>query len=102
MKLKKVTALVIIAATICCILFGCGQNKLLGTWIPFDGSGRSGYPDMLVLRDKDSGSADGIEVSWYTEGDTLHLFIERYGEYTYDYKVSGDKLYLDDELYIRR
>ena len=63
---------------------------------------QSSYPDTMTINSDGSGLADGISMSWYVEGKSFTLMLGWLGDYTYTYKVSGDKLYLNGYEYNRQ
>ena len=72
-------------------------STLVGRWIPATvGSVRDGFPDDLELLKDGTGTADGgVPTTWKTEKNRI-VFQSRYGEFSYDYKISGSALTLTD------
>ena len=101
--MKKLLSIVLSLTVIlisCAILTSCSNtNQLVGRWIP-DTKTNSYYPEhYLLLNESGSGEIDGYDCVWFAEGEKLtikarHSFMSKTFEYRY--KVSWDKLTLND------
>lgn len=74
-------------------------NTLPGTWVC--DNVEHGYPDSLTLESDGTGIVDGVSISWYIDGDTFVMVAGIYGNYYYEYKLSGNTLSLDGYTYHR-
>ena len=74
-------------------------NTLSGTWVC--DNVEHGYPDSLTLESDGTGIVDGVSISWYIDGDTFVMVAGIYGNYYYEYKLSGNTLSLDGYTYHR-
>ena len=90
---------------------GKGKNEIVGIWVA--ASEHRVYPDVITLKSDGSGSVDGlwsyfngsadnIALTWYADGNTLTIITEEYGERAYSYKISDNKMWLDDYLYFKQ
>lgn len=87
----------ILAVVICAgLLAGCGgSSKLLGEWVAADGYAMSGFPDEMELFDDGTCIVDGFNGSFTTQDGRLKISA-LWSAMSFDYKVSGNKLTLDD------
>ncbi len=100
-SLKKIFSISFILLVLAFTLTACG--KPTGNWVCDDANAiqtSSGtYPESMTLNSDGTGSADGISLNWYTEGDTLTLQLGLWGNLSYTYKVSGNHMTLDGYRY---
>lgn len=87
------------------------RTELTGTWVA--ASDHMVYPDVITLNSDGTGSVEGLKnfwgqaapnnltLTWYSDERILTIITEL-GEKNYDYRVSGDHLYIDDYLYFKK
>ena len=75
------------------------QNPLVGNWVCE--KVRNGYPDQMTLNANGTGILDGVSVNWSVDGNTFS-FTWIFGSHSYDYRVNGTTLYLDDYKYTKK
>lgn len=73
-----------------------GHSPLVGRWEPKSGSSApSGFPDYFELFNNGTGELEGVGIMWVAEGGRLKIDAGGWiGSFTYDYKLSGNKLIL--------
>lgn len=102
-SLKKIFSICFMLLILTFTLTACG--KPTGNWV-YDNADANAienasgtYPQSMTLNSDGTGSADGVSLNWYTEGDTLTLQLGFWGNLSYTYKVSGNHLTLDGYRY---
>lgn len=103
---KKIIALLLLAVIVMGFSTACGKggNELVGHWVA---ASESSVLDEITLRSDGSGTVDGlwnsrngkkddISLTWYSEDNILTIVTNEYGERTYGYRISGDKMWLED------
>lgn len=100
---RTIVALLLLSMVVVSFFSACGKggNELVGHWVA--ASDHIQFPDEIILKKDGSGIlirlvsyADDISLTWYADGNILTIVTEEYGESTYSYKISGDKMWLDN------
>ena len=98
-KNKKIFILlgVVLSVLICIIIVILNSNEIYGTWVVSEKSANeitNDYPEEdFVIYDNGTFTADGISGSYSMNEKTI-TFNAFWASYTYEYKLSGDKLVL--------
>lgn len=99
-KMKSVLAMVLVVASLCTLLVGCGGNSggsdaLVGTWV----MSQSGISvDLLTLNKDGTGSmlGDTLEIKWSATDKEITLEMDGQKEST-SYTLKGNELTLEIE-----
>lgn len=95
-RAQKILALVLALLLLAGVLSGCsGKAALKGRWACTGGTAPWGMPDEVEFFSDGTCDVDGLNGTYAVDGGRLRIsaFLSTF---TYDYKVSGGKLTLDD------
>lgn len=90
---------------ICLVFCSCGGG-LEGDWYPEDGNSAYGFPESMRLFEDGTGHIEGFVVEWSAKNNVLEINAGLLGDYSFDYKRSGNKIILidgeDRETYVKK
>lgn len=99
---KFIIALLVLG--ICLVFCSCGG--LEGDWYPEDGNSAYGFPESMRLFEDGTGHIEGFVVEWSAKTNVLEIEAGWLGDYSFNYKLSGNKLVLidgeDRETYVKK
>lgn len=102
--MKKIVVIFLVLSIIISFV-GCAGG-LNGNWYPEDGKASYGFPRNMCLYKDGTGNIEGVDIEWETKSNVLKIDAGWLGNYTFDYKLSGNKVILidgeDKEIYIKK
>ena len=90
----RLLSLMMVLILVAVVLSSCGKkNSFVGQWALESNS--RGEIEQMTLRADGTGTGDGVSISWSVDGNEF-TWSWMLGSTTYEYRLEGDRLYLDD------
>ena len=98
-NMRKCLVWILLLVLACGMLSACSKkNSLVGTWISEDPDFNG--VEMMTLKADGTGMVDGFSINWvYEDGEFKFSWL--LGTQTYQCKIEGDVLYMDDYKFNR-